>query len=162
MYSLNSAPTATWASGDTLPCSVGQITMDYQGRVYRFCQADAGGVTGAGYVCTIESSNTLDMIDTTNSAPGAEAGRQVGVAMAAIAASGYGWVCVLGRDVPVRVAASAAKGTLLNTTATAGQLDDDATAGAEQIVGIALTTANGGAAGNALADVTWPTIGRTL
>ena len=153
MYSLNSAPTATWASGDTLPCSVGQITMDHQGRVYRFCQADASGVTGAGYVCTIESSNTLDMIDTTNSAPGAEAGRQVGVAMAAIAASGYGWVCVLGRDVPVRVAASAAKGTLLNTTATAG---------AEQIVGIALTTANGGAPGNALADVTWPTIGRTL
>lgn len=162
MYALGFNPTQTWASGDTIPQALGSTFIDHLGRAFKFVQADASGVTGAGYVCVIESANSADMVDTTNSAPGQEAGRMLGVAMAAIAASGYGWLCVYGRDIPVRVAASCAKGTLLNTTATAGQIDDDATAGAEIVNGIALTTANGGAAANALADVTYPTIGRTL
>lgn len=162
MFVAGINPTEVWTSSETPDFAVGTVGMGHNGRVYRLVQADATGVTGAGYVVSIADGSIVDMITTTVSAPGTGAGLSVGVAMAAIAASGYGWVCVYGFNVPVRVAASAAKGTLLNTTATEGQLDDDATAGAEVIAGIALDTANGGSAGNADATVVWPTVSRTL
>ena len=78
-----------------------------------------------------------------------------------IAASGYGWGLVNGIG-SVRVAASAAKGTRLNSTATAGQLDDDATSGAERITGVGLLAANGGAAGAVSAFVSYPYVGDTI
>lgn len=131
-------------------------------KIYMYVQADAGGITGDGYVVVVNPATFVaDMIDTTNSAPGAGAGFHVGVGRAAVAASGYGWVQVYGPGV-VRVAASAALGTLLNSTGTAGQIDDDATAGAEIVDGIVLTTANGGSAGTAAGVMNWPKVGRTL
>lgn len=161
MFITGINPTATYASTDELPCAAGTIGQD-RGRVYQFVQADASGWTGAGYVVAIETVSDGDMVETTVSTPGTAAGMRLGVAMAAVAASGYGWLCVFGDSVPVRVAASCAKGTQLNTTATAGQLDDDATAGSEVAEGISLLAANGGAAGNVNAVLTWPRIGRTL
>lgn len=162
MQNLGITPTQVWAAGETPDFAVGTVAMAYDGKVYQLVQADASGVTGAGYVCVIEASSTVDMIDTTNSAPGAGAGRPVGVAMATIAASGYGWVCVKGTAVPTRVNAAAAVGTLLNTTATAGQLDDDATAGAERIFGLSLEVVGGGSAGNSAATLTFPSVGLTI
>lgn len=162
MFIAGINPTQVWTSAETPPFAVGTMGMDHQGRVYQLVVADSGGVTGAGYVAAIEPSSTADMVDTTNSAPGADQGMRVGVAMAAIAASGYGWLCVFGMAVQVQVLASCAAGTRLNTTATSGALDDDGTASSEEICGIALDAARAASQGNAAASVTWPYIGKTL
>lgn len=156
-------PTQVWTgvAPDLPGFSLGCLGSDDEGNVYQFVKADAGGFTGAGYAVIIEPGYIGDMADTTESAPGAGRGYPVGLAMAAVAANGFGWVLRNGVG-SARVAASAAKGTRLNTTATAGQLDDDGTAGAEEITGLALHAANGGAAGLVTAFVTWPYVGVTL
>lgn len=160
-YVIGITPSETWASTDIPPFRPGQRGKDDDGNEYLFVQADSGGVTQYYAAVVTSTSFVVDMIDTTNSAPGAQAGGIVCVPQVAIAASGYGWglICGVGS---VSTAALAAKGTLLNTTATAGQLDDDATAGAEVINGIALTAATGGAAAATVAYLTYPTVGRTL
>lgn len=125
-----------------------------------YVQADAGGVTGTGYVVLVDEAYAADMIDTTNSATGF--GQIIGVSPIAVAASGYFWAQI-GGVASVRVAASAAANVRLNTTATAGQIDDDGTAGSEVVENIALTTANGGAAGTAAGVITnVPKCGATL
>lgn len=160
-YVIGIYPSETWASTDIPPFRPGQRGKDDDGNEYLFVRADSGGVTQYYAAVVTSTAFVVDMIDTTNSAPGAQAGGIVCVPQVAIAASGYGWglICGVGS---VRTAASAAKGTLLNTTATAGQLDDDATAGAEVINGIALTAATGVAAAATVAYLTYPTVGRTL
>lgn len=137
---------------------VGTKTTGNDGSEWVYVQADAGGVTGAGYVVLIGSDFTVDMLDTGNS--GGAFGEAVGVASAAFSASDYGWVQVYG-PCSIRVAASANANAALNTTATAGQLDDDGTAGSEDITGLILTTANGGAAGTAAGFISYPTVGAT-
>ena len=130
-------------------------------KVYMYVRAN-GAITGDGYVCDIDGSNyDAAMCTTTTTAPGTGAGKAVGVARAAFADNDYGWLQVYGPGL-VRVAASAAAYTILNSTATAGQIDDDATAGAEVIDGIVLDTANGGSAGTAAGWLQWPKVGRTL
>lgn len=125
-----------------------------------YVQADAGGVTGAGYVVLVDEAYAADMIDTTNSATAF--GQLVGVSPIAVAASGYFWAQI-GGVASVRVNALAAANVALNTTATAGQIDDDATGGAEVVDNIVLTTANGGAAGTAAGlIVNAPKVGVTL
>lgn len=129
------------------------------GKEYLYVQADSGAVTGAGYVVLVDESYSADMIDTTNSASGF--GQFVGVGVSAIPANQYGWVQV-GGVADVRVAASAAANVALNTTSTAGQIDDNAASGAEVVDGIVLTTANGGSAGVASGVLSNPTVGETL
>lgn len=162
MFIAGINPTQVWTSSETPPFSKGALGAGHDGKLYRFVQMDSGGATAAGYVVAIIASNVGDMVETTVSTPGTAAGLPVGVAMAAIAASGYGWLCVYGSGVPVQVSASCAKGTLINTTATAGQLDDDATAGAEVIQGLALEAARAASPGTANASLGFPHIGRTL
>lgn len=128
---------------------------------YMYVQA-SGAITGDSYVVDIDGSAfTAVMSTTTTTAPGTGAGKAVGVARVALASGEYGFVQIYGAGT-VRVAASAAAYTLLNSTATAGQIDDDATAGAEVIDGITLDTANGGAAGAVAAFINFPKVGRTL
>jgi hypothetical protein len=166
MFIAGINPSKVWTSQEFLDGMVGfplgAVGMDHLGRAYQLVRMDAGGATAAGYAVAIPTSAVGDMLDTTNSAPGASAGARVGVAMAAIPALGVGWVCIFGSGVPVWVLASAVKGTLLNSTGTAGALDDDATASSEVINGITLDATRGGTAGVANATITWPTIGRTL
>ena len=127
--------------------------------VFVYCQA-FGAVTGAGYVVLINEDFTqADLIDTTNSASGF--GQNVGVAKATLANDEYGWFQIFGTT-DFRGLASAAANTALNTTATSGALDDDATVGAEVINGIAFTTAVGGSEGNAEGVLNFPTVGATL
>lgn len=135
-------------------------TLGYQEFVYGRA---SGAVTGAGYVCLEATGFDFVMATTTTSAPGSSGpGSRVGVAQAALADNEYGWFQIYGKG-SVRTAASAAKGTRLNTTATGGQLDDDGTAGAEQILGVVLMTASGGAAEtNADAMLSYPVVGVTL
>lgn len=120
-----------------------------------------GGATAADYALLIDADGGAVMASTTTSAPGAGAGKRVGLAMAVATVGQAGWAQVYGNG-SVRVAASAALGTILNTTATAGQLDDDATAGAEVIDGLTLMAANGGAAGSVECSLDYPSVGRTL
>lgn len=135
-------------------------TNGYQEFVYGRAN---GAITAVGYVCVEATGFDFVMASTTSTAPGAQGpGSRIGVAQAALADNQYGWFQIYGKG-SVRTLASAAKGTQLNTTATNGALDDDATAGAEVINGIVLGTATGGAeATNADAILCYPSVGRTL
>lgn len=135
-------------------------TLGYQEFVYG--RAD-GAVTGLGYVCVEETGFDFTMASTTSTAPGASGfGSRVAVAQAALADNEYGWFQIYGKG-SVRTLADAAKGTRLNSTGTAGALDDDATGGSEAIVGIVLGTATGiAAATNADAILSYPSVGATL
>lgn len=135
-------------------------TNGYQEFIYG--RAD-GAVTGAGYICVEETGFDFIMATVTVTTPGtAGPGSRCGVAQAVLADNEYGWFQIYGKG-SLRTLASAAKGTQLNTTATGGALDDDATAGAEVVNGVVLLTATGGsAATNTDATFSYPTVGRTL
>jgi hypothetical protein len=123
----------------------------------------AGAITAAGYVCVEATGFDFAMATVTNTAPGQSGyGSRIAIAQNAMADNQFGWFQIYGKG-SVRTLASAAKGTQLNSTATAGVLDDDATTGAEAISGIVLGTATGGAeATNADAYLTYPAVDRTL
>lgn len=135
-------------------------TLGYQEFVYGRAN---GAVTGLGYLCLEQTGFDFVMATTTTSAPGASGpGSRAGAAQAALADNEYGWFQIYGKG-SLRTLASAAIGTQLNTTATGGAVDDDATAGSEVINGLVLMTATGGAAAtNADAMFTYPSVGRTL
>lgn len=88
-------------------------------------------------------------------------GNLVGVASVAFASGDYGWVQVSG-PTTMNVLASAAANVRLNTTATAGSLDDDGTAGSMQVQGIYLTTARGASNGSAPGILNDPFVDVTL
>lgn len=122
----------------------------------------AEAITAEGYVCVIDTDFAAEMLDTTSSAPGAGAGKAVGVALAAIASGGYGWLQIRGRA-PIRTLASAAVGTELTSSATPGAVDDATTAGLEVVNGASLGTATGTAAAtNDDGYLMYPHVGRTL
>ena len=134
-------------------------TNGYQEFIY----GRADGAVTAFFACVGATGFDFSMASTTNTAPGERGfGSRVGVAQATLADNEYGWFQVYGRG-SVRTLASAAKGTRLNSTGTAGALDDDGSAGAEVINGLVLLTATGGAAAvNADAMFSYPTVGATL
>jgi len=137
--------------------------LGYQEFVYG--RAD-GAVTGAGFACVelTGATNGFDfaMVTTANTAAGQNGhGSRIGVAQIALADNQYGWFQVYGKG-SLRTAGAAAKGTRLNTTATAGALDDDATASSRAINGVVLGTATGGAATGPDAVFSYPTVGVTL
>lgn len=135
-------------------------TLGYQEYVYGRAN---GAITGAGFACVELTGFDFAMATTANTAAGSSGhGTRVGAAQAALADDQYGWFQVYGKG-SLNTLASAAKGTRLNTTATAGSLDDDGTAGSRAINGIVLGTATGGAqATNADAIFSYPTVGVTL
>lgn len=95
------------------------------------------------------------MLSTSNDA----IGNRVAIAPAAMVAGDQGWFQVLGFCDNVQVLASCAANVRVNTTATAGALDDDGTAGAMSILGLVLSTARAASQGNAPAILSYPTIG---
>ena len=130
-------------------------------KEYIYGKANAA-ITAQTY-CVESTGNTYDMITTALTAPGASGhGSRVGVAQATLAINQYGWFQVFGKA-NGNTLASAAKGTRMNTTATAGALDDDGTAGSRAVNGVVLGTATGGAqANNADTYLNYPTVGVTL
>lgn len=165
MHTKNINPTIVWPSTDTPPFRVGDVYFcktEVGSKAYMFVQDSGAGITGNGYAAVIDGSAfTAVMVDTTTSAPGAGQGKLVGIARAAIAANGFGWLQIFGPGL-VRVAALAAAYTTLNTTANAGELDDDAGAGSEVIEGIVLDAARGASAGTSAGWLNWPRVSRTL
>ena len=135
---------------------LGDRHIDHLGNEYVFVLAGSGGIT-ANFVAAIDEAYGAVMVSTSNDARG----DLLGVAPVAIAASSYGWVQVKG-VCNVQVAASCAANVRLNTTATAGQLDDDGTAGALACDHIVLTTARAASAGTAPAVMNYSIQGVTL
>lgn len=158
------SPTAvrTSAQGPEFAVGTRAAQQDDGGyKEYIYVLADEA-ITAAGYVVIVDVDFSAEMADTTSTAPGTGAGKPAGVAMAAIASGGYGWLQIYG-PCSVRTLASAAANTNLNSTATPGALDDDATAGAEVIDGLVVGTATGGAeATNTDGFASYPRVGRTL
>lgn len=103
------------------------------------------------------SNTTVAPLGTANDARG----DRVGVAPVAIASGSYGWLQIWGVTT-MNVLASCAANVRLNTTGTAGSLDDDGTAGSFQVEGIYLTTARGGTNGSAAGMLNYPIIGVSL
>lgn len=109
-------------------------------------------------VVTITIAYAAASLGTANDARG----NLVGVAPVAFASADFGWVQVKGPVANMNVLASAAANVRLNTTATAGSLDDDGTAGSMQVQGAYLTTARGGSNGPAPAILNYPYVDVTL
>ncbi len=137
--------------------SVNDRMVDQSGAEWLFVLAGVGGLT-ASYVAIVDEAGGAIMVTSTNGAYGDRAG----VPLVAIAASSYGWVQIYGACAAVQVSASCAANVRINTTATAGQLDDDGTSGAEPLLGLALTTARAASAGTAPAFLSYPLFGTTL
>ena len=138
--------------------TLGDRVTGNDGSTFVFVQAN-GAITGDGYVVLIDETWQADMIDTTNSATGF--GQQVGVARVAFADNDYGWIQISG-VANIRVLANAAANAQLNSTATAGVLDDDATSGAEEVSGVAATTAAGGVEATVEGYLSFPVITITI
>jgi hypothetical protein len=141
--------------------TIGANTSSDGTKLYLYVHA-AEDITGAGYLCVVDSDGEAEMVDTTSSAPGAGAGMRCGAAQAAISDNEWFWIQIYGKG-SLRTLASAAVGTELTSSATAGAVDDATTAGLEVINGLSLGTATGGAeATNADAYFNFPYVGRTL
>jgi len=121
------------------------------GSEWIYVQA-TGAITGAGYVATYDRTFQAALLSTSNDG----AGQQLGVAAAAFADNDYGWVQIWGACDAIQVLASAAANVALNTTATAGALDDDGGATAFVANGIMLTTARAASAGTAPGFLSYP------
>lgn len=122
-----------------------------------------GSISAAGHVVLEQPGNDWIICNTTNTTPGSSGpGCRVGVAMAALADNDAGWFQIYGQA-SINTAANAARGTRLNSTGTTGQVDDDGTAGSEQIFGMVLLVATGGvAAVNPNGMLNYPSVGITL
>lgn len=135
--------------------ALGSVAMTPTGQIYIFVQAATA--LAIGDAVAINAAFTGTLLTTTTS----PRGFRVGVVPAAFAVGERGWVQVYG-PASLSVLASAAANARLNTTATGGALDDDATTGAKVITGVVLTTARGGTAGTAVAILNWPAVDATL
>ena len=154
MYAIGTdVTTSTESSGFDL----GSRFTDNEGKEYIYVHAN--GAIVAADVVLIDEAYEADQIDTTNSASGF--GQVCGVALGAFTDNYYGWVQIYGVVSAINVASSCAANIAINSTATAGRLDDDATVGAEVVNGIVLTTAE--TTGNtAPGFLSYPTVGATL
>lgn len=134
---------------------LGDRYADDAGNVYVYVQAD-GAIT-ANDVVIITEAYQADQLDLTNS--NGALGDKVGVAAATFADDEYGWVQVYG-TCTINVGSSCAANTKLNSTSTAGRVDDDATAGSETMHGLYTT---GAESSNAAAGILhYPFIDATL
>jgi len=144
--------------------SMGAYDDPVQGtKVYIYGVA-LSGITQ--FFTCVEATNNANfsMITTANTAAGQAGGHgsRVGVAQATLTAGQFGWFQIAGAAT-INTLASAALGTRLNTTATAGSLDDDGTAASRAINGVVLKVATAGAqANNTTARLSFPTVGVTL
>jgi hypothetical protein len=131
-----------------------RATGDF-GGLFLYGQATAAVAAGDWIVFDNNYNATLGA--TANSPRGAK----VAVARYAMPAGQFGWFQVEGQG-PARTAGAIAAGAQINTTATPGAFDDDATVGAKRIDGVALLVAAAGAVTNAEFTLSNPVIGATL
>ena len=126
---------------------LGTTLTDHLGEEYVYVEADAA-IT-VNMVVVIEDDWGARGITTAT----AESGNIMAVAKVAIPNDEFGWVSRKGEGL-ITVAASCAADAILNTTTTAGRLDDS---GGEASNGeIRLQAARGGSAGTAMARWAYP------
>lgn len=147
------AGTNFYLTHDVPKFALGTRTQGSEGTEWVYVKA-ASAITAAGYFVSFDEAFSAAMVSTSNDAEG-DLG---GTAPMAFAASDYGWVQVKGPTL-IRVAASCAANVPLNTTATAGQLDDDSTAAALIVEGAYLTAAREASAGTAAGMLNYPKFG---
>jgi len=140
---------------------LGSRVVDNEGGQWLYCLTTAI-ITGPGYACLLTNTTfTAAMINLTTSATAR--GQLFGFPSMAFASGEYGWFQVGGPCDNIRVLASAVAHVKLNTTATDGALDDDATVGSENVDGVVIDVTAGGAAatvaGNLVSDAS---VGATL
>ena len=111
----------------------------------------SGAIASAGQVVVIDEDFEAALLSTSNDA----AGDRVGVVGGAFTDNYYGWAQIYG-VASIQVGANCAANVGINTTGTAGQLDDDGTGGSFDISGMILTTARGGTAGTAPGVLNYP------
>lgn len=136
--------------------AVGDVVSDQAGREYMFVSASAA--IAAGDVVQLTAAHAAAGL-TTAASP---RGRRVGVAAGAIASGSFGWVQVKGVCAAINVLTLAAADVRLNTTATAGTLDDDGGAGSKQIEGVYLSAARGAGTGPAPGVLNYPFVSVTI
>lgn len=160
-YAIGFNPNETYTAAQLLTeakgFGLGDVVTDNVGNEFVFVTAGAAIDANAAVQYTSAFSATHL---TTASSP---RGRRVGVPAVAIASGSYGFVQVKGvAAVGVSVLTLAAADTRLNTTATAGSLDDDGTASSKQIEGIYLSAARGAGTGAAPCTLLYPYVSATL
>lgn len=134
---------------DTAQFALGQKAYGEKGEyIYLYNQNNA--ITGAGYVCNYDGTDFSEVTMATTANSGV--GQPLVVPLAAVAAGKYTWYQTSG-VANVRLGANCAAGARLNTTATAGVLDDDGTAGAHIVDAAHNTTLVGGSAANSVVDL---------
>ena len=158
MYIMGIDTSKVIASTGIPEFAVGTLGYDADGKGYEYVKAN--GAVAVGDVVAIDEVGDAAPVTTTISAPGTGQGLKAGVGVVALADNEWGWVQRQGVIAAVNIATSCAAHTNLNTTATAGRIDDDATAGAEVVEGITTTAAE--ASNSAAGILNWPYIGRTL
>lgn len=130
------------------------------GKEYVYCVAGEA-ITGKGYAVVLGDGFSATMVDTTSTATAR--GAPVAFPEIAVTNGYYFWGQVKGAVAAgIRVAASAAAGAQLNSTATGGVVDDDATAGAEVITGVYISQTDGGSGSAVNGILNYPSVGRTL
>lgn len=135
--------------------NLGQRCRGDYGGEFVYCKA--GGTLAAGDFVVIDKDYNASGLTTTNGLRG----MRVGVCRQAATTSNWLWIQIAG-GVPGRTANAVAAAAQLNTTATAGAIDDDATATTKRIDGIYIPTAAGGATTNTEFHLNFPVIGATL
>lgn len=145
--------TALYPYTQTIPFQLGQQITAADNSVWTFVQFGVGGVTGLGYVVTVDEAFGAVMLSTSNDLYG----KNVAVAPAAASATNYGWVQVYGTCDDIRCEQDALANSILGPTADAGQIDDAAATGLF-IRGLILTTARGATDGNAPGVLNYPVI----
>lgn len=118
---------------------LGDRYTDQIGKEWVFCQL-ASTAANDGEVFFFDTSYQATLLSTANDT----GGLLVGIAHATGVSTDFIWLQVKGPST-IRVLASAVAGARLNTTATAGALDDDGAVGSFKVEGAYLTAANGGA-----------------
>lgn len=121
--------------------SLGERFVAHDGKEYVFLKASAAIAQYDAITYDPTFQTLVAPVSTANDA----GGNRIAVAPVAVASGDYFWGQVYGPAIVNALAACAAN-VRLNTTGTAGQLDDDGTATEFAIDGIVLTAARGGSA----------------
>lgn len=135
--------TNTFTAAEMAASGVGFAVGDGSGRTHdgkEYVFVQASSAIAANDTVAISATETAAPLGTANDIAGA----RVGVAPVAIASGSYGWVQTYGRAT-ARSAGAVAANARLNTTGTAGAVDDDGTAGAFVVLGMQTTAGNGSA-----------------
>lgn len=118
--------------------SPGDVVTTHDGKQFVFVKA--GGALNAGDLVTFDGSYNASQVSTAN----AVRGSRVGILVTALSSGQYGWAQTMG-VASAKTAGAVAASARLNTTATAGSIDDDGSVGAFVILGASSVGSVGGA-----------------